>query len=99
MSDTLQITGTAGTNEIDTNFQSDIEGVPLFPLAGGTMITETGAVLTAASFVLTGTDLGQFKVSFQSDIDVVPEPGYIGLLTLGMLGMAMAAKRHRSGEA
>ncbi len=47
----------------------------------------------------TGTDLGQFKVSFQSDIDVVPEPGYIGLLTLGMLGMAMAAKRHRSGEA
>ena len=48
LSDTLQITGTAGTNEIDTNFQSDIEGVPLFPLAGGTMITETGAVLTAA---------------------------------------------------
>jgi hypothetical protein len=99
LSDTLQITGTAGTDEISTNFQSDIEGIPLVPLVGGRTMIETGAVQTAASIPLTSTSLGNFVIQFQSDIDPVPEPRYIGLLSLGMVGMALAARKRWSREA
>jgi predicted Rdx family selenoprotein len=101
LSDTLQITSAAGSNEFLSTFQSDIEPGTLLPLLGGTSIVEDGTVQTAAIIALNGGFPGQnFIVRFQSDVDAAtPEPRFIGLLTLGMLGMAITAKRRRSGEA
>ena len=100
LSDTLQITtflSPEGAPNIRSTFQSDIEGVPLTPLPGGTKIIENGLVQTAATIPLGGSFTGtNYIVQFQSDVEpTVPEPSSMGLLSLGLLGFAVVAKVHR----
>jgi hypothetical protein len=92
LSDTLQVFNPVGSTGVFATFQSDIEGSTLVPLVNGTTIIEDGTVQTAASVPLGGTG-GTFTVRFQSDLDPVPEPRFIGLLSLAMLGIVVAAKR------
>lgn len=96
LSDTLNIVSTAGTDEITLIFNSDIEGTPLTPLAGGTSLIETGALQTAASIPLTGTDFGNLVVQFQSDIESpVPEPSALPLLSSVLLAVGLVARKRR----
>jgi hypothetical protein len=101
LSDTLDVTtsidaGGTPYGNINAVFQSDVDGVPLAPLVGGTSIVEDGTVQTAATIPFTGGLAGQnFIVQFQSDIDAVPEPRWGVLVTLLVLGIALVAKRRR----
>ena len=98
LSDTLQVNAAAGSNSITSTFQSDVDGVPLTPLAGATSIVEDGTVQTATSVALGGSFLGdEYVVRFQSDINesAVPEPRLIALLSLAALGMVFAARRRK----
>jgi hypothetical protein len=93
LSDTLQITTPSTGIDINSFFQSDTDGgLPLVPFINGTAITEDGTAQTAATVHAVGFD---YVVRFQSDIDPVPEPRYMGLLSLGLLGIAVVAWRKR----
>ena len=95
LSDTLQIVSAAGTDAFVLTFKSDVEGVPLSPLLNAASVVEDGTVQTEATIPLNGGFAGQnFIVSVQSDVETAaPEPSSIQLLALGLLGMAIVAKR------
>lgn len=95
LSDTLQIVSAAGTDTFVLTFKSDVEGVPLSPLLNATSVVEDGTVQTEATIPLNGGFAGQnFIVSVQSDVETAaPEPSSIQLLALGLLGIAIVAKR------
>src|SRR5262249_46375133 len=96
LSDTLRIVSAAGSDTFNSTFISDVEGVPPVALVSATRVVEDGTVQTAATIPLNGPFAGlNFIVRFQSDAveSAVPEPSSIGLLALGLLGMAIVAKR------
>jgi PEP-CTERM motif len=96
LSDTIQITSATGSDFFTTTFESDIGGTPLIALPGGTNITEDGTLQTAATIPISAI-FGNYVVQFQSDLDApVPEPSSIALLSLTLIGIALAAKRRLS---
>jgi len=93
LSDTLSIVGVRGTSKLDAEFRSDVEGMPIIPLAGGIAMIEDGSVQTAA----TVTDAGfNYIYRVQSDVDVVPEPSPflpLGILLLGTVLLRRCIRR------
>jgi len=90
LSDTLEITTDSTGGSITSTFVSTAGG-PLVPLSNATSLIEDGTVQTAAS-IQNGDSF--YNVLFKSTINVstVPEPRWIGLLILGMLGLAARAR-------
>jgi len=98
LSDTLNIASPAGDEFITSIFNSDTEGTPLAPLAGGTSLIETGALQTAATIPITGTRFGNFIIQFQSDVESpVPEPSALPVL-FSVLAIVLVARKRRFAQ-
>jgi len=94
VSDTVEISGTAGKNFFNVNFQSDFNG-PLTALPNGGTTIETGQFQPG---VLAGiVSNGDFyNVQIASDIDRVPEPATLSLFGLGLVGTAFLRRRKKN---
>jgi hypothetical protein len=92
LSDTLLITGAAGSDQVLATFTSDVDGVPLTPIVAASTITtifEDGTVQKAVTLDVGGS-LGNLTYQFQSDVGdsvATPEPSSLLLLGTSLLGL------------
>jgi hypothetical protein len=102
VSDTLNIvftghTPTAGDNNnvsVDLHFRSDADPFGVPGLTNPIILTETGGFQNLSALIQAAGGPADFQVSVASD--VVPEPGTLGLLCLGI--GALVIGRHRQSE-
>ena len=101
LSDTLSITGTAGSRTLNVAFFSDVDGGPaLTPLIAASSIIETGNFQTVLLFTASTEDA--YTWQFRSDVNETPLPGAIwlfGTALAGALGVGKWRRRQKKAAA
>jgi len=105
LSDTAEMSGTAGASIVNISFHSDTEGgAPLTPLTGSgvTNLAETGGLQDVGT--ITPTHGGTFTLQVESELGEappIPEPATWAMMLVGLagLGAVMRNTRRKTGAA
>jgi hypothetical protein len=94
LSDTVEISGSAGDNFLNVVFLSDIEGgPPLQPLPNGGFYIETGFFQNVFDSGIADTNGDAYIFEMASDINDVPEPATWALMLIGAALVGAMARR------